>query len=194
MVAGWRWLSVQGNRNCRDRERESRAMKTEMVEKDVKQEQKKGIDKSQIEAALHSRLQHFKENANHRTPSTSTTTSGELFVYFTSRLSSSPSMKLSKSILSPSRDRDPSVSLSTSLSRRLRTNGSIKADQASPMFPSSAKKRGSAFENPESSSSKVTCIGQVWVKTKKKVKHNISLSKRRSRDLSFRKLEQAKKG
>nr|GMD74996.1 DNA ligase 1-like isoform X1 [Ipomoea batatas] len=47
-------------------------------------------------------------------------------------------------------------------SRRLRTNGSIKAGQASPMFPSFAKKRGSAFENPEPSSPKVTCIGQVW--------------------------------
>nr|GMD75800.1 glutamic acid-rich protein-like isoform X3 [Ipomoea batatas] len=56
MVAGWRWLSVQGNRNCRDRERESRAMKTEMVEKDVKQEQKKGIDKSQIEANTSRRM------------------------------------------------------------------------------------------------------------------------------------------
>nr|GMD75801.1 histone-lysine N-methyltransferase SETD1B-like [Ipomoea batatas] len=104
-------------------------------------------------------------------------------------------MKLSKSILSPGRDRDPSVSLSTSLSRRLlRTNGSINASQASPMFPSSAKKRGSAFENPEPSSPKVTCIGQVRLKTKKKVKHNISLSKRRSRDLSFRKLEQGQEG
>nr|GMD20566.1 glutamic acid-rich protein-like isoform X1 [Ipomoea batatas] len=39
-------------------------MKTEMVVEDVKQEQKKGIDESQIEAALRSRLEHFKENAN----------------------------------------------------------------------------------------------------------------------------------
>ncbi|XP_031105663.1 uncharacterized protein LOC116010404 [Ipomoea triloba] len=130
---------------------------------------------------------------SHRTPSTST--SGELFVCFTSRLSSSSSsMKISKSILSPGRARDPSVSLSTSLSRRLRSNGSIKAGQASPMFPNSAKKRGSGFENPEPSSPKVTCIGQVRVKTKKKVKHNRSLSKRRSGDLSFRKLEQAQEG
>ncbi|XP_019163970.1 PREDICTED: HIRA-interacting protein 3-like isoform X2 [Ipomoea nil] len=39
-------------------------MKTEMVEEDVKQELKKGIDESQIEAALRSRLEHLKENAN----------------------------------------------------------------------------------------------------------------------------------
>nr|GMC74697.1 FK506-binding protein 5-like isoform X2 [Ipomoea batatas] len=130
---------------------------------------------------------------HHRTPSASTSTpTGELFVCFTSRLSSSSSMKISKSILSPGRARDPSVSLSTSLSRRLRSNGSIKAGQASPMFPSSAKKRGSGFENPEPSSPKVTCIGQVRVKTKKKVKHSRSL--RRSGDLSFRKVEQTQEG
>ncbi|XP_031105744.1 glutamic acid-rich protein-like [Ipomoea triloba] len=134
---------------------------------------------------------------HHRTPSASTTTTtstptGELFVCFTSRLSSSSSMKISKSILSPGRARDPSVSLSNSLSRRLRSNGSIKAGQASPMFPSSAKKRGSGFENPEPSSPKVTCIGQVRVKTKKKVKHSRSL--RRSGDLSFRKVEQTQEG
>nr|GMC76666.1 histone-lysine N-methyltransferase SETD1B [Ipomoea batatas] len=130
---------------------------------------------------------------HHRTPSASTSTpTGELFVCFTSRLSSSSSMKISKSILSPGRGRDPSVSLSNSLSRRLRSNGSIKAGQASPMFPSSAKKRGSGFENPEPSSPKVTCIGQVRVKTKKKVKHSSSL--RRSGDLSFRKVEQTQEG
>nr|GLL22690.1 FK506-binding protein 5-like isoform X2 [Ipomoea trifida] len=131
---------------------------------------------------------------HHRTPSASTTSTptGELFVCFTSRLSSSSSMKLSKSILSPGRARDPSGSLSNSLSRRLRSNGSIKAGQASPMFPSSAKKRGSGFENPEPSSPKVTCIGQVRVKTKKKVKHSRSL--RRSGDLSFRKVEQTQDG
>nr|GLL31616.1 glutamic acid-rich protein-like isoform X3 [Ipomoea trifida] len=39
-------------------------MKTEMVVEDVKQEQKKEIDESQIEAALRSRLEHLKENAN----------------------------------------------------------------------------------------------------------------------------------
>ncbi|CAH9104464.1 unnamed protein product [Cuscuta epithymum] len=124
---------------------------------------------------------------HHRTPSISNNT-GELLVCFASR--SSSSMKLSKSILSPGRSRDPSVSLSNSLSRRLRNNGSIKAGQASPMFPK--KRGGSAFENPEPSSPKVTCIGQVRVKTKKKVKHagggsSRSLSNRRNGDLSFRK-------
>ncbi|KAH6788707.1 hypothetical protein C2S51_003713 [Perilla frutescens var. frutescens] len=129
-----------------------------------------------------------------RTPSTAAT-SNELFICFTSRLSSS-SMKLSKSILSPgraARDAGP-VSLSSSLSRRLRTNGSLKGGQASPFFTTTGKKRGCAFENPEPSSPKVTCIGQVRVKTKKKVKQSRSLSKRRSGggggEVSFRKIEQ----
>ncbi|KAM7277858.1 hypothetical protein ACFE04_004992 [Oxalis oulophora] len=94
-----------------------------------------------------------------------TTTSKELFICFTSsRLSSSSSMKMpSKSILSPGRARDSSStsSLSSSLSRRLRTNGSLRCStgQASPMFPSNVKKRvGGGFENPEPSSPKVTCI------------------------------------
>ncbi|KAL0399432.1 UNVERIFIED_CONTAM: hypothetical protein Sradi_2286500 [Sesamum radiatum] len=101
-------------------------------------------------------------------------------------------MKLSKSILSPgraARDTGP-VSLSSSLSRRLRTNGSLKGG-ASPFFTTTGKKRGCAFENPEPSSPKVTCIGQVRVKTKKKVKQSRSLSKRRSGEVSFRKIEQA---
>ncbi|CAK9182965.1 unnamed protein product [Ilex paraguariensis] len=123
-------------------------------------------------------------------PHRTTSTSSELFICFTSRLSSS-SMKISsKSILSPGRARDPPISLSTSLSRRLRTNGSIKGGQASPMFPTGGKKRGCAFENPEPSSPKVTCIGQVRVKTKKTVKQTRSLSKRRSGEVSFRKIEQ----
>ncbi|MCD9642090.1 hypothetical protein HAX54_028725 [Datura stramonium] len=101
-------------------------------------------------------------------------------------------MKLSKSILSPSHTRDQPLSLPTSLSRRLRANGSIKGGQSPATFPTSAtgKKRGSGFENPEPSSPKVTCIGQVKMKTKKKVRQSRSLSKRRS-DISFRKLEQA---
>ncbi|KAF2286064.1 hypothetical protein GH714_010140 [Hevea brasiliensis] len=49
----------------------------------------------------------------------------------------------------------------------MRTNGSMKGGQASPMFHTNGKKRGCAFENPEPSSPKVTCIGQVRVKTKK---------------------------
>ncbi|XP_009763999.1 uncharacterized protein LOC107822310 [Nicotiana tabacum] len=135
------------------------------------------------------------DRPHHRTAATtSSSTTSELFICFTSRLSSSSSsMKLSKSILSPGRARDAPLSLSTSLSRRLKSNGSIKGGQASPMFPITGKKRGSGFENPEPSSPKVTCIGQVRVKTKKKVKQSRSLSKRRSAsgEVSFRKLEQA---
>ncbi|OIT00361.1 PREDICTED: uncharacterized protein LOC109228892 [Nicotiana attenuata] len=137
------------------------------------------------------------DRPHHRTAATTTSsssTTSELYICFTSRLSSSSSsMKLSKSILSPGRARDTPLSLSTSLSRRLKSNGSIKGGQASPMFPTTGKKRGSGFENPEPSSPKVTCIGQVRVKTKKKVKQSRSLSKRRSAsgEVSFRKLEQA---
>jgi hypothetical protein len=131
----------------------------------------------------------------HRTTSTNSSSSSstsELFICFTSRLSSSSSMKLSsKSILSPGRTREQSqISLSSSLSRRLRSNGSMKGGQASPMFPTGAKKRGCAFENPEPSSPKVTCIGQVRVKTKKQGKKMRTRSKRRSGEASFRRVEQ----
>ncbi|KAL1346271.1 hypothetical protein AAHE18_08G177900 [Arachis hypogaea] len=112
----------------------------------------------------------------HRSNSNSSSSTSELFVCFTSRLSSS-SMKLSsKSLLSPSRtsrDPPPQISLSSSLSRRLRSNGSIKGE----------KRRGCGFENPEPSSPKVTCIGQVRVKTKKqgkKMRVTRSKSKRRT--------------
>ncbi|CAJ1957459.1 unnamed protein product [Sphenostylis stenocarpa] len=100
-------------------------------------------------------------------------------------------MKLSsKSILSPSRSRDPpQISLSSSLSRRLKSNGSMKGGQASPMFPTGGKRRGCGFENPEPSSPKVTCIGQVRVKTKKQGKKMRARSKRRG-EASFRKAEQ----
>ncbi|KAK3198823.1 hypothetical protein Dsin_022238 [Dipteronia sinensis] len=121
-------------------------------------------------------------------------TTSELFICFTSRLSSSSSMKISsKSILSPGRARDSSqISLSTSLSRRLRNSGSIKGGQASPMFPATnGKKRGcNSFENPEPSSPKVTCIGQVRVKTKKQGKKMRARSKSSRREISFRKTEQ----
>ncbi|CAL1414319.1 unnamed protein product [Linum trigynum] len=141
--------------------------------------------------------------------SSSSSTAGELLICFsTSRLSSS-SMKISssKSILSPGRrpsSRDQhQASLSTSLSRRLRTNGSIKggAGQASPMFPAAGgggKKRGCGFDNPEPSSPKVTCIGQVRVKTKKQTKklraRSLSTTRRPppatpGREGSFRRLE-----
>ncbi|KAL5565324.1 hypothetical protein UlMin_028488 [Ulmus minor] len=128
---------------------------------------------------------HLSTNSNN-------TSTSELFICFTSRLSSS-SMKLSsKSILSPGRARESSqVSLSSSLSRRLKTSGSLKGG-ASPMFPTTGKKRGCAFENPEPSSPKVTCIGQVRVKTKKQGKKMRSRSKRR--EASFRKGEQALTG
>ncbi|KAM3696862.1 hypothetical protein ACJW30_06G071600 [Castanea mollissima] len=127
----------------------------------------------------------------YRTTSTNSSSTSELFICFTSRLSSSSSMKLSsKSILSPGRTREPSqISLSSSLSRRLRSNGSMKGGQASPMFPTGAKKRGCAFENPEPSSPKVTCIGQVRVKTKKQGKKLRTRSKRRG-EASFRRVEQ----
>ncbi|KAG6755148.1 hypothetical protein POTOM_040964 [Populus tomentosa] len=100
-------------------------------------------------------------------------------------------MKLSsKSILSPGRHRDASqISLSNSLSRRLRSNGSMRGGQASPMFPTNGKKRGCAFENPEPSSPKVTCIGQVRVKTKKQGKKLRTRSKRRG-EISFRRVDQ----
>ncbi|XP_057456107.1 uncharacterized protein LOC130747253 [Lotus japonicus] len=132
---------------------------------------------------------------HHRTTTTSAasnnsnSSTSELFVCFTSRLSSS-SMKLtSKSILSPSRGRDPppQISLSASLSRRLKSNGSMKGGQASPMFPTNGKRRGCGFENPEPSSPKVTCIGQVRVKTKKQGKKMRARSKRRG-EASFRKV------
>ncbi|KAJ7981788.1 Chloroplast protein HCF243 [Quillaja saponaria] len=130
------------------------------------------------------------ESRPQRTTSSSRSTS-ELFICFTSRLSSS-SMKLSssKSIRSPGRSREPSqISLSTSLNRKIRSNGSMKGEQASPMFPSGGKKKGCAFENPEPSSPKVTCIGQVRVKTMKQGKKMRSKSKRIG-EASFRKTEQ----
>ncbi|KAE8707819.1 GroES-like zinc-binding alcohol dehydrogenase family protein [Hibiscus syriacus] len=100
----------------------------------------------------------------------------------------------SKSIISPGRSREPSsssqISLSSSLSWRLRSNGSMKGGQASPMFPktSNGKKRGGGgFENPEPSSPKVTCIGQVRVKTKKQGK-KLRACRSKRREVSFRKV------
>ncbi|KAJ0982310.1 hypothetical protein J5N97_010565 [Dioscorea zingiberensis] len=104
------------------------------------------------------------------------TTSGggsELFICFTSRPSSTScaaAMRVpsSKSLMSPGRAAAPS--LSSSLSRRLRSSGSVKGGEQSPMFPAgvTARKKGCAFEAAEPSSPKVTCIGQVRVKSKKK--------------------------
>ncbi|KAH7842469.1 hypothetical protein Vadar_005637 [Vaccinium darrowii] len=99
-------------------------------------------------------------------------------------------MKISsKSILSPNHHRDPSapVSLPPSLSRRLKTNRSLRGAQ-SPMFPTAGKKLPrSAFDNPEPSSPKVTCIGQVRVKSKKK--QGIKKQGVRTGEVSFRKIE-----
>ncbi|EOA32270.1 hypothetical protein CARUB_v10015530mg [Capsella rubella] len=124
--------------------------------------------------------------------------STDLFICFTSRFSSSSSMRLSsKSIHSPAR----SACLTTSLSRRLRTSGSFKNASAgvlnSPMFGANGgrKRSGSAYENTttnnnniEPSSPKVTCIGQVRVKTRKHVKKKMRARSRRKSggDTSFR--------
>ncbi|KAF8409173.1 hypothetical protein HHK36_005247 [Tetracentron sinense] len=132
-------------------------------------------------------------------PHRSGSSGSELFICFTARpsSSSSSSMKISsKSILSPGRTdkfREPTLSLSSSLSRRLRNNGSMKGGQSSPMFPTGSKKKGCAFENPEPSSPKVTCIGQVRVKTKKQGKKMRTRSKRKG-EVSFRKTEQTQEG
>ncbi|KAJ6751872.1 hypothetical protein OIU85_002303 [Salix viminalis] len=75
----------------------------------------------------------------------------------------------------------------TNTSRRLRSNGSMKGGHASPMFPANGKKR--AFENPEPSSPKVTCIGQVRVKTKKQGNKLRTRSKKRG-EVSFRRVDQ----
>nr|KAJ0212911.1 hypothetical protein LSAT_V11C400223290 [Lactuca sativa] len=104
-------------------------------------------------------------------------------------------MKISsRSFLSPARAgaaRDPPpLSLSNSHNRRLRNSRSIKGGASPVIFPTIGKKRGSSFENPESSSPKVTCIRQVRVKSKKKHTKNLSLSRRRSADeVSFRRFE-----
>lgn len=123
--------------------------------------------------------------------------STDLFICFTSRFSSSSSMRLSsKSIHSPAR----SACLTTSLSRRLRTSGSLKNASAgvlnSPMFGANGgrKRSGSGYENSsnnnnniEPSSPKVTCIGQVRVKTRKHVKKKMrARSRRKGGDSSFR--------
>nr|XP_043620106.1 aspartic and glutamic acid-rich protein-like [Erigeron canadensis] len=107
----------------------------------------------------------------------------------------------SRSILSPGRPgsgrEQLPTTLTTSLSRRrLKPSRSIKGG-ASPaiLFPTGTgnKKRGSGFDNPEPSSPKVTCIGQVRVKSKKKHTKNFrSLSRRKTIngiEGSFRKFE-----
>lgn len=65
----------------------------------------------------------------------------------------------------------------------------MKGGQASPMFPANGKKRGCGFENPEPSSPKVTCIGQVRVKTKKQGKKFRACRSKRRGEVSFRKVD-----
>ncbi|GAB2258012.1 hypothetical protein Droror1_Dr00014172 [Drosera rotundifolia] len=126
---------------------------------------------------------------------------GELFICFTARQLShqSSSIRLTNksSILSPARGDSNSngaatATLSASLSRRLRASGSVKGGK-SPMFLAGNKKKGSGFENPEPSSPKVTCIGQVRVKTKKQSKKMKMMRNCRSRrhggEMSFRRGE-----
>lgn len=90
----------------------------------------------------------------------------ELFVCFTSR----QSMRLGpKCVLSPGR----TEKLGESSSRRLRSSGS--KGQSSPMFSALAynltgRKKNGSFETQEPTSPKVTCIGQVRVKSKHKKK------------------------
>ncbi|XP_026658544.1 uncharacterized protein LOC103702466 [Phoenix dactylifera] len=138
----------------------------------------------------------------------------ELFICFTARHSSSATsacaatamrVPSSKSLLSPGRGREPPApSLSASLSRRLRSSGSLKGGQ-SPMFPAGVatgggggRRKGCAFEAAEPSSPKVTCIGQVRVKSKKKkakAKAAAAMARSRSKrgsgkEASFRRTEE----
>ncbi|KAM0062472.1 hypothetical protein Hdeb2414_s0004g00148511 [Helianthus debilis subsp. tardiflorus] len=98
-------------------------------------------------------------------------------------------MKISsKSILTPGQ-----TTLSTSLSRRHRTSASVNGGASPRVFSTTVKKRGT-FQNPEPSSPKVTCIGQVRVRTKKKnAKKLKTLSRKHSAesadDVSFRKFD-----
>lgn len=60
------------------------------------------------------------------------------------------------------------------------------------MFPGGKKRGCGSYENPEPSSPKVTCIGQVRVKTKKQGKKMRAVrSKSGRREVSFRKTEQS---
>ncbi|KAI4388127.1 hypothetical protein MLD38_000485 [Melastoma candidum] len=84
----------------------------------------------------------------------------------------------------------PQISLSSSLSGRLKANASIRGGHASPMFPLEGKKRGCAHEEHEPSSPKVTCIGHVRVKTKKQgKKREANHHHHHSGEVSFRRVE-----
>ncbi|KAL9251161.1 hypothetical protein AKJ16_DCAP08425 [Drosera capensis] len=135
-----------------------------------------------------------KQPQQPKTPTTTTTGGGELFICFSTSCLSKPnssSMRISKKTNTP-------ASLTASLSRRLRANAGGDGGQ-SPMFTSGVvvgKKRGGGggFENPEPSSPKVTCIGQVRVKTKKQSKKikmmRASRSRRQRGETSFRRVDQ----
>ncbi|KAL8147773.1 uncharacterized protein LOC141664103 [Apium graveolens] len=128
------------------------------------------------------------------TSSSSSSNGSELFICFNTRRRLTTRISARPSILSPARD--PQISLSTcrtiSSSRRLRTSGSTTRHRGrfSPMFAGAAKKRGSGFDNPEPSSPKVTCIGQVRVKPKKKGIKLRNSRRRQSGEVSFRSLDQ----
>ncbi|KAL0743592.1 hypothetical protein Bca4012_085105 [Brassica carinata] len=141
------------------------------------------------------RSSSINSSSNNTRNASSSSSTTDLFICFTSRFSSSSSMRLSS--LSPAR----SACLTTSLSRRLRTSGSIKNASAgvlnSPMFGNNGggrKRSGSGYENNnnnnnniEPSSPKVTCIGQVRVKTRKHVKKKMrARSRRKGGETSFR--------
>ncbi|KAL8046609.1 hypothetical protein ABFX02_08G188100 [Erythranthe guttata] len=104
-------------------------------------------------------------------------------------------MKLTKAILRPLRAAVRGGGVSISLfSRRPRLTDGGQGTSSSGVFAAAGgKKRGGGrFENPEPSSPKVTCIGQVRVKSKRRAKQSLrSLSGGRPiGEASFRKPEQ----
>ncbi|XP_031498575.1 uncharacterized protein LOC116263112 [Nymphaea colorata] len=113
---------------------------------------------------------HHHHHHHHRT------SGSELFVCFTSRGSSSSSssasmMKLASSSSSSAKASILSPGRSDKLreapaSRRLKASGSIKGQSSPMLFATGKKRNGSGFETQEPTSPKVTCIGQVRVKTK----------------------------
>ncbi|CAN6443507.1 unnamed protein product [Victoria cruziana] len=116
---------------------------------------------------------HHHHHHHHRT------SGSELFVCFTSRGSSSSSsasmMKLGSSSSSSAKASILSPGRSDKLreapaSRRLKASGSIKGQSSPMLFATGKKRNGSGFETQEPTSPKVTCIGQVRVKTKQRKK------------------------
>ncbi|KAJ4770223.1 Serine/Threonine-kinase pakA-like protein [Rhynchospora pubera] len=112
------------------------------------------------------------ERQSHSHRSASGGGGSELFICFTSRPSASST---SAGAAAPS--------LSASLSRRLKTSGSVKGAQ-SPMFTAvvgGRRNKGNSFETAEPSSPKVTCIGQVRVKGhKRRNKSKVAILRSRS--------------